>query len=202
MEAATLHCPDCGAPASPEARACGYCHARLATVACPHCFGLAFVGMKHCPSCGAVLQREKVPDAAAEVACPRCSGALEPVRIGPTLLRECAGCGGAWLDNPTFLALCEARDRQAEILARHFTPRYTVAGGMADLPVTYLHCPVCRALMSRLNFAFRSGVLVDVCRAHGTWFDAGDLHRVVQFVVDGGVRGSDWSQVLIHFTPD
>jgi hypothetical protein len=41
--------------------------------------------------------------------------------------------------------------------------------------------------MHRLNFARCSGVIVDVCRKHGTWFDTNELHRIVQFIRAGGL---------------
>jgi len=184
MEAATLHCPDCGAPASPDARECGYCHARLATVACPNCFGLAFKGMRYCPSCGAELQRQVLPDTESKLVCPHCAGVLKPVRIGPTQLHECAGCGGAWVDHQTFAALCREWCRQAAALATP-RPEYKVP---VDVRVIYRHCPVCQTLMNRVNFE-HSGTLVDVCSEHGTWFDAGELHRVEEFILAGGLFG-------------
>ena len=186
MQAATLHCPDCGAPASPDARECGYCHARLATVRCPACFGPAFVGMRHCPACGAALDREETPDEAVALACPRCSGALQPIRLGASRLRECDGCGGLWVDNRTFLAICRASDRQAAIVSARPRAGEAAPEGL-ELPVAYLSCPVCRALMNRVNFARTSGVVVDVCREHGTWFGRGELQRVVEFLGRGGL---------------
>jgi Zn-finger nucleic acid-binding protein len=45
-------------------------------------------------------------------------------------------------------------------------------------------------MMHRLNFARCSGVIVDVCRAHGTWFDANELHRIVHFIRAGGLDQS------------
>src|SRR4051812_1558619 len=96
MQAATLHCPDCGAPATPDATECAWCHARLPTVSCPPCFATAFVGMAHCPSCGAALARQAEPAGAAEMECPRCSGSLAAIRLGANQLRECEDCGGLW----------------------------------------------------------------------------------------------------------
>ena len=52
-DAASLHCPNCGAPVDPELRRCPYCEARLATVSCPSCFALMFDGSAFCPGCGA-----------------------------------------------------------------------------------------------------------------------------------------------------
>jgi len=41
--------------------------------------------------------------------------------------------------------------------------------------------------MNRINFARCSGVIVDVCRGHGTWFDRDELSEVVQFIRGGGL---------------
>jgi hypothetical protein len=43
-------------------------------------------------------------------------------------------------------------------------------------------------MMNRVNFAHGSGVILDVCRAHGTFFDRDELHRVVTFIQDGGLE--------------
>jgi Zn-finger nucleic acid-binding protein len=53
--------------------------------------------------------------------------------------------------------------------------------------VRYLRCPQCQETMSRMNFGKRSGVIVDVCKLHGTWFDAGELDGVLAFVAHGGL---------------
>ena len=44
--------------------------------------------------------------------------------------------------------------------------------------------------MNRRQFAGCSGVIVDWCKAHGTWFDRDELRRVVQFILDGGLGRS------------
>jgi Zn-finger nucleic acid-binding protein len=41
--------------------------------------------------------------------------------------------------------------------------------------------------MNRINFARCSGVVVDVCRGHGTWFDREELSRIVEFIRGGGL---------------
>jgi Zn-finger nucleic acid-binding protein len=41
--------------------------------------------------------------------------------------------------------------------------------------------------MNRVNFGKRSGIVLDACAQHGTWFDADELRRVVEFVRDGGL---------------
>jgi hypothetical protein len=41
--------------------------------------------------------------------------------------------------------------------------------------------------MNRFNFAHLSGVIVDVCKGHGIWFDADELRRIVEFIRGGGL---------------
>lgn len=41
--------------------------------------------------------------------------------------------------------------------------------------------------MNRINFARCSGVVVDICKGHGTWFDREELSRIVEFIRGGGV---------------
>jgi len=41
--------------------------------------------------------------------------------------------------------------------------------------------------MNRVNFGRVSGAVVDVCKGHGTFLDAGELHQIVAFIVQGGL---------------
>jgi Zn-finger nucleic acid-binding protein len=184
MEAATLRCPGCGAPASTDLHGCTHCGARLATAACPSCFGMVFRGTAHCPHCGARADRAPQADAAG-LPCPHCRGALAAVRVGPTSVRECGGSGGLWLDNTAFDALCADRERQASVLA---FPAAAAAPAPADTRIRYRSCPECGTLMHRTNFQRVSGVVLDVCRQHGTWFDADELRRIVEFIQRGGLE--------------
>src|SRR5581483_10169670 len=56
--------------------------------------------------------------------------------------------------------------------------------------VRYVPCPVCQALMNRVNFAGCSHVIVDVCGKHGTWFDKDELRKVIEFIRGGGLDKS------------
>jgi Zn-finger nucleic acid-binding protein len=184
MEAATLRCPGCGAPASTSLHACSHCGSRLATAACPSCFGMVFRGTRHCPHCGA--RADAAPgEADGPLACPACAGGLSAVQVGRTWLRECGGCGGVWMDNAAFEALCAERERQASVLT--FRAQASVPAP-AETQIRYRACPECGALMHRLNFGRVSGVIVDVCREHGTWFDADELRRIVEFIQGGGLE--------------
>ncbi len=41
--------------------------------------------------------------------------------------------------------------------------------------------------MSRMNFARCSGVIVDVCKGHCTWFDRDELRSILEFIKKGGL---------------
>lgn len=41
--------------------------------------------------------------------------------------------------------------------------------------------------MHRKNFGATSGIIVDICSRHGSYFDAGELPRVLEFVRRGGL---------------
>jgi Zn-finger nucleic acid-binding protein len=183
MDAAALTCPQCGAAAAPHAIECSFCNARLATTACPSCFGLVFVGSKHCQHCGAAITA--VPAQTSALHCPRGCGTLLQLTLGDVGLSECEHCSGVWLAQPDFQKLCAEEERRAVFLGAESQRRKTPATGVPT--VRYVPCPICSKLMNRINFGKRSGIVVDSCAKHGTWFDADELRRVVEFVRDGGL---------------
>lgn len=180
MSTTTLKCPNCGAPAEPDARRCGFCRARLATVKCAACFGLMFDGSVFCPQCG--TRRGTAHREEADVPCPGCRTPMQRLTIGTTVLLECTGCDGVWVDAAVFEALCADRESQAAVLHR-FADEARAAGDR----VRYRPCARCGKMMNRVNFGRISGVVVDVCRGHGTYLDPGELHRIAAFILDGGI---------------
>lgn len=185
MQAETLNCPMCGAATATEATHCMYCGARLATVACPQCFGMMFKGSRHCPRCGASAARSTEVEEAAR-RCPHCRIAMEAVIVGRTRLHECSSCDGLWVDVTSFEQICADREQQSAVLgAAHFASAQRSVPGEAH--VRYVPCPECGQLMNRVNFAHCSGVVVDVCKGHGTWFDRDELAEIVEFIRAGGL---------------
>lgn len=179
-DAASLRCPHCGANVAPDAQRCPYCRGRLATVSCPSCFALMFEGAKFCPSCG--LRRPTVDVSETPAKCPGCRTPMEQKAIGGLTLLECPNCDGVWVTAADFEHLCSTAEAQAAVL-HHVTPRKQVPVGR----VRYRPCVKCGTMMNRLNFGQISGTVVDVCRGHGTFLDAGELHAIVAFVRDGGL---------------
>jgi len=183
-DAQALTCPQCGAAAASDATSCAFCHARLATVACSKCFGLVFIGSKHCGHCGAEM---KEPDAVAATThrCPRGCGQLREIQLGTVDLEECEVCVGMWVRQHVFQRIYAEEEHGSVVLGPELS-QHQVKDGPVET-VRYVPCPECGNLMNRINFAKRSGVILDSCAQHGTWFDADELRRVVEFIREGGL---------------
>ena len=184
MEVRVLRCSGCGASVPPDVPQCPYCKAQLATVACPACFALVPLSASHCPGCGVAMARRKAatPDGSP---CPACAKPLAATKVGELEVRECQACGGLWMDRVVFEELGTSRERQGAVLGALPAP---LAPPVASLePVLYRPCPACRQRMNRVNYAKRSGVVLDVCKTHGIWFDHDELHRVLAFITEGGL---------------
>lgn len=183
----TLNCPACGAPSPGAAAArCDYCGSALTVTACPSCFGPMFAGMQFCPHCGAKGSRVLEEDAAS-VACPGCKSDMKAVRVGTTSFHECPSCAGSWLLAESFTQLCTNREDRGAVAAM-VGP--TAGGNVRTVggAVRYVQCPACKKTMNRQNFGRRSGVVIDVCKGHGVWFDHGELQSVLAFVDAGGLE--------------
>jgi Zn-finger nucleic acid-binding protein len=188
MDASTLNCPMCGAAARSDATRCEHCQARLATVACPACFGLLFLGAKFCPHCGEKAARTGEAGTAPRP-CPNCRSDLQVVALGASKIHECGQCSGLWVDVETFQQICADREQQAAVLGGA-TPDPLASVHATLEEIRYRPCPVCATLMNRVNFSDRSGIIVDVCRGHGTWFDRDELRRIVEFIRAGGLEAT------------
>ena len=115
------------------------------------------------------------------LSCPRCNGPLQPGAVQQAPLLACSECEGVWLDERSFAQVRAAPAQHAAALEPEAAP-----APAAWEQVRYLPCPCCSALMNRRNFAERSGVIVDVCKEHGTWFDRDELRRVLAYIHQHG----------------
>lgn len=211
MQAPTArYCPSCGGPDDarrPDAP-CGFCGAPLVplgspdprdAVRCGRCATLVPGGASFCSACGDALARADVH--AITHACPRCADEVSPAPVMiawglcPTasrpeghLVHGCQRCGGAWIDKETLAAVIRSTaERAPPREGRPGVHRRRLAGSSFPAKVVYRRCAVCSEHMHRRNFARVSGVIVDECGLHGTFFDAGELEDVLSFVQSGGL---------------
>ena len=196
MHAARCYeCPSCGGLVREAARVCGYCRSPIATIRCHNCFTMNVPEARHCMSCGTELGLE--PISVAEClgsACPRCKvRQLDAFANQDGTLFDCGQCGGQFVAGDVLTAMIHRH--QTALIE---TPRHLHAGNPIHDKVNYIPCPFCRDLMLRRNFGRVSGIVVDVCAKHGTWFDVGELARVLWFVSAGGLQRTAEVQAEEH----
>ena len=146
---------------------------------------MIFEGAKFCAFCGAKATRSAPSE--TKLPCPKCKKTdLSHVKLGETDVHECARCHGLWVAAETFDRICTDREQQSAVLGTA-SEMFRAGKREVNLKVQYVKCPTCTTLMHRVNFAKCSGIIVDVCKGHGTWFDRDELQHIVEFIRTGGL---------------
>lgn len=182
-----FNCPNCGAAAKPDSPTCLYCGSSIAVRICPSCFGNAAVDMKHCPHCGTAVANSHLKEKSA-LKCPLCECVMSLAKIGIYSLHECIRCSGLWVGKNCFQAICTGEEEQEAILRFRSEENSDGGGNPNKRKRAYIPCPECGKLMNHKNFSHCSGIVLDWCRDHGSWFDRQELHQIVIFIRNGGLR--------------
>jgi Zn-finger nucleic acid-binding protein len=189
-QAGLLSCPHCGAGVAPSSTQCSHCSHELLVKACPRCLSRVFHGHKHCPDCGAELSVAAIAEAKKDHPCPRCETPLGGRLVGDIVVDECMKCRGLFLDHVAIQRVVTDRKQSRAEALLGALPRAELAPVPAGTRM-YIKCPVCRVVMNRKQFAEGAGVVIDVCKAHGTFFDIGELPRIIEFVQQGGLEKAE-----------
>ena len=152
----------------------------------------------HCQSCGAAVGENDVKcpycgSQLATLACPGCKAALVATAVGGVSLDQCHACGGVWVGQHNFEQIAGDRAERGQVLGA--LPGASPKMAVPLQEVHYRPCPQCHKLMNRTNYAHISGVVLDVCKDHGLWFDRDKLRQVLEFVESGGLERSHLRQV-------
>jgi Zn-finger nucleic acid-binding protein len=182
LEAREVKCPSCGGTLRVGARACPYCRSTLATTRCPDCFAWNLAEAQHCQACGRALASGEDASRARGLACPRCHGSLSARRYHELDVDECDACGGFLVPPRMIDRIVTSRDGATGLRLALPSRPY-----VRETAVRYIRCSVCDKTMNRQAFGRISGVVVDVCREHGVWFDPGELGEVLSFIERGGL---------------
>ena len=158
-------CSSCGAPLPSNKVVCAYCGTRNSVDLKKDC--------------------QEVPGEART--CPVCKIPMKTLNVGgddPFLIEKCETCHGLFFDPGELDALL---DKEAGTVTEVDYQRLTHLVEQAVWrPVEYRDCPVCGRMMNRVNFGTRSGVVVDRCRDHGVFLDAGELRQLIDWRKAGG----------------
>lgn len=180
-------CPSCGAAVAADLAAgsvpCAYCKAVLHPLRCPWCLAWAFSESPDCAACGSTPVANDEPPGD----CPECRVPLVRREHRKVLLCGCAQRGGAWFDPLSLSKLCGVLAEDASLLDGPSAPPVKTAAP-SKRKVSYRPCPACAELMNRVNFSGASGIVVDACRLHGTWFDPEELGQLADYIRSGGLH--------------
>ncbi len=198
-DAAVVCCSHCGAPRSEGSLKCEYCgadftlHERDLDTVCPHCLTRVSNHARFCHFCGKPIHPEMVAGIKSTLVCPECGeGHMLVSRAwGDVSALECGRCAGLWLSDVSFQRLTDqAAEEGMHIESRDRMPQARLPE--TDVPASegaarYRPCAVCGQLMVRQHFGRQSGVIIDVCKYHGVWFDADELPRILDWIRSGGL---------------
>lgn len=107
--------------------------------------------------------------------CPACRFALKRAELQYDV-RFCHGCGGVWTDIAASTALRDFGEAAIAQLSREVAFE---ASNLASPDGTRERvCPQCQQALAQRNIGGK--VLIDVCPAHGTWFDRDEIVQVIE----------------------
>jgi len=128
------------------------------------------------------------------LSCPACGKTcqLHSRNLGTIAALECGRCAGLWLGNAAFDLLMEKAAEAGSqklplFVGQPIRPSSPGFDSATQQKSRYRPCPECEQLMWPRHYGRRSGVIIDVCRDHGIWFDADELPRILEWIRLGGL---------------
>ncbi len=205
-DAVVVRCAWCGAPRQEGSETCTFCkadftlHEKDMHTICASCMARVSDKARFCHHCGTPIVPEQEATKATEYACPVC-GAEKRLRSrslkeSDVAVLECLVCGGLWMGSETFQAVLEGARKSAlppksEGGLQSPARDYRQGSQAPQQGPLYRKCVVCGGVMNRVNYGRSSGVIIDLCKSHGAWFDADELERLVQWIRQGGLAMAD-----------
>ncbi len=197
QDAEVVNCSNCGGPREANSKQCTFCssdftlHEQDMNTICPECFARVSDKAKFCHHCGDRLLVESLAVEKTKQNCPVCgeSQKLSGRQLGKfnASCSECQSCAGLWVGNETVKFITSRVEKNAAQTKTELDTLMIPSQQPAkQLGPMYRKCPDCQELMSRRTFGRASGIVIDICKNHGTWFDADELRQVVEYVQKGG----------------
>jgi Zn-finger nucleic acid-binding protein len=113
---------------------------------------------------------------------------MTQVLVGKYTIQQCTQCGGLWVDKACFQNICLHNEEQEAVLGHQVELKSTPPKKRRKPRRHYIPCPQCGTLMNHKNFSGCSGIVLDYCRNHGSWFDKRELQQVIRFIRNGGLK--------------
>ena len=163
-------CKSCSAPLPANTNRCTYCAVRNdVDLHAKHDFSITSrVSDRQCPHCDILLQT------------------IQLQLDEPLCIERCHTCFGLFFDTGELEHLLEHSVSHVSGINLAHLENINIDRYPNKVVVKYIKCPVCENFMSRTNFAAKSGVVVDRCRAHGFWLDSGEVTHLLEWKKAGG----------------
>ena len=206
-DAAVVRCSSCGGARDKDSQSfCGYCgssftiHERDLDTICHNCMSRISSKSKFCHSCGTTIVADADDFSRTDLNCPVCDNQKlqsRKMKSGTFSLMECHHCAGIWLSSKTFSHLEQkakieavsgiiSEPIQAKISKENYNPTKF-----------YRKCPQCNSIMQRKNYATSSGIVIDICKNHGIWFDIKELDEILKFIRSGQLQKAQEKAVRV-----
>ncbi|MBF0379098.1 MAG: zf-TFIIB domain-containing protein [Desulfamplus sp.] len=121
--------------------------------------------------------------------CPNCNISLKTIDLkidGKFLIERCEECFGLFFDPGELEAIIDASVKNVYTINLKKLDNINLSMTPKNHNVVYIKCPVCSNFMNRVSFGTRSGVVVDRCKEHGIWLNAGELRHLFEWKKAGG----------------
>ena len=190
--ARSLHCSNCGGALEKGRPDCSFCGAMIdltdtrLTTYCSSCLSMSKEGARFCSECSKPIGGlPEKPQETGEL-CPRCVVKMRRRVVGDHQPLECPICCGLFVDATDLDTMISDQEKNVGA-SEGLAGEQPVKAELDRQKVVYVKCPVCDKIMNRLNYGRLSGVIIDYCRDHGYWLDAGELEKIAKWVATGGL---------------
>ena len=130
--------------------------------------------------------------------CPVCHKDTLIVEYHDIELDYCPLCHGVWFDAGELDLLIESAGLEDY---QHYLESI-VNSPEVDTPEKRHKCPTCNHKMKKTYIDQKNKIIIDVCHiGDGIWFDGGEVHHLVQALVDKSPQ-KDTSQDVLAFVKD
>ena len=163
-------CTCCSAPLPANTNRCTYCNSRSDVD----------LHAKH---------PYRVEKSASKRICPNCEKPLQTILLKlpqPVFIERCQTCFGLFFDKGEIETVLQHSVSNVSGINREHIDNINKDRYHKPQKIRYVKCPECRRVMDRVNFAKRSGVVVDQCFVHGIWLDSGELTHLLEWKKAGG----------------
>jgi Zn-finger nucleic acid-binding protein len=172
-----MNCPCCAAPIPPRGVVCSYCGHRIDV---------------DLQGSGQAIAEDTIH----ELRCPDCEQVLDSLILksgseanqDDLKVSRCSQCLGLFMQRDILDQILDIHVRQPSEINHRLINNLVESNRSQVKDWKYRPCPMCRTLMHRKLQGQRSGVVVDSCRDHGLWLDAGELRQLMEWSRAGGEK--------------